>query len=193
MSETPEPDDLSLVAACRAGDPAAWELLVRRYQRLVYSIPRRAGLDEDQAAEVFQHTWVALLTHIQTVQQAERIGAWLATTARRESWRVQRHARLRSNPLHPDDEGELELIDPDPAPDDVLIRVEQRHAVRRAVLALDPRCRDLLTALFYSIEPPAYSVIAAQIGVPEGSIGPTRARCLQKLRRLLEPSRDDEI
>jgi RNA polymerase sigma factor (sigma-70 family) len=186
-----DPDDLTLIIACRTGDSRAWETLVQRYQRLVYSIPRRAGLDDDQTAEVFQRTWVALVENLERVQQPERISAWLATTARRESWRVQRRARTGATSLGADDDGELDLPDQALLPDEQLLQIEQRHEIRLAVAQLDERCRTLIELLFYAVDPPPYSAIAVTLGTSEGSIGPTRARCLQKLRRLLAPDPED--
>lgn len=180
-------DDAALVRACRQGDPEAWEALVRRYQRLIYAIPRRAGLSDDLAAEVFQRVWVTLIEHLHRIEQPERIGAWLATTARRESWRQLRRERVTTTLDAGDDDDETaRLADSAPLPDEVIERLERQQAVRRAVAGLDERCRSLLTMLFYRGEPPPYAEIAATLGVPEGSIGPTRARCLQKLRQALD-------
>jgi RNA polymerase sigma factor (sigma-70 family) len=182
-----EQTDEALIAACRRGDAAAWEALIARYQRLVYSIPRRAGLDEDGAADVFQQVFATLLEHLDRIEHPERIAGWLATTARRETWRVSRQERARVARAGGEDGAELAatLPDGDPLPDEVLLQLEERHRVHLAVATLDERCRALLTLLFLRPEPPPYAEIAATLGVPEGSIGPTRARCLQKLRRLL--------
>jgi RNA polymerase sigma factor (sigma-70 family) len=178
-------DDAMLVRACREGDTTAWETLVRRYQRLIYAIPRRAGLGEDLAAEVFQAVCVALLEHLDGIQQPERLSAWLVTTARRESWRVLR--RERSTTTLVDDEGQAAAaVDGAPLPEEQFERLERQLAVRRAISAIDERCRTLLTLLFYEVDPPSYAEIAARLNLPEGSIGPTRARCLQKLQRTLE-------
>jgi RNA polymerase sigma factor (sigma-70 family) len=182
-----EPRDETLVHACQRGDAAAWEALVARYQRLVYSIPRRAGLNDDQAADVFQHVFATLVEKLDAIEQPDRIGAWLVTTARRETWRVSRWTRMAPAALEvPDAESDTKLPDDAPLPVDVIVRMEVQHAVRTAVAALDERCRTLLQLLFYTPEPPPYADIAAALGTSEGSIGPTRARCLQKLRRLLE-------
>ncbi|NWG19880.1 MAG: sigma-70 family RNA polymerase sigma factor [Chloroflexi bacterium] len=182
-------DDAALVKACQRGDAMGWETLVRRYQRLIYTIPRRIGLGDDDAAEVFQRVCVALLENLSKIEQPDRIGAWLATTARRESWRQVRRTRP-SESLDQDDEQSPAMQIPDTAllPDELLERIERQHAVRRALEQLDDRCRTLLTLLFYRSDPPLYSDIASQLEIPEGSIGPTRARCLQKLRRVLEGS-----
>jgi RNA polymerase sigma factor (sigma-70 family) len=185
-----EPSDTSLVAACRTGDPQAWEVLVQRYQRLIYTIPRRAGLTEDQAADVFQRVFTLFIERIDQIQQPERVGAWLATTARREAWRISRQSRA-TIPLPGADNATDEPFDiPDTGllPDEQIEQIEQQQQIRRALNTLDPRCQQLLTLLFYQLEPPAYADIAQQLGTTEGSIGPTRARCLQKLRKLLDES-----
>lgn len=179
-----EPSDETLVSACRRGDEAAWETLIARYQRLVFSITRRAGLDADLAAEVFQQVFTVLLERLDQIEQPMRIGAWLATTARREARRVRRHERGGSAPEDNNDE----ILDTALLPDQVLVRLEDQHKIRTSLAALDDRCRRLLTLLFYQPDPPPYAEIAVTIGATEGSIGPTRARCLQKLRRLLDAS-----
>jgi RNA polymerase sigma factor (sigma-70 family) len=187
-----EPSDEKLLLACRRGDAAAWEALVLRYQRLIYAIPRRAGLTEDQSADVFQTVFARLIEHLERIEQPGRIRAWLATTARREAWRVMRRDNTAlSLGAEQDDEGRTSddtLPDDSPLPGDMMLRLEQQHAVRTAVEALDERCRNLLRLLFYHPQPPPSAEIAAALDMPEGSIGPTRARCLQKLRRLLENS-----
>lgn len=173
--------------ACRRGEEEAWEALVWRYQRLVYSVPRRAGLREDLAAEVFQQVFAKLVEQLGRLEQPGRIGAWLVTTARRESWRIGRlEAAARVATAGVDENGAIpDVLDDAPPLDEALVRLEEQHRVRTAVAALDERCRTLLTLLFFRPEPPPYAEIASVLSTPEGSIGPTRARCLQKLRRLL--------
>ncbi len=184
--------DGALVLACRQGDEAAWEALVRRYQRLVYAIPRRSGMSEDSAADVFQRVFSALFESLHRIEQPERIGAWLVTTAKRETWRMSRRERsLEPLPGIDADEdgasaGEAEIPDAGPLPDDVVQALQQQHAVRSALAQMDGRCRTLLTLLFYRTETPHYAEISTALGISEGSIGPTRSRCLQKLRRLLD-------
>ena len=183
--------DRELILACRRGDQAAWESLVRRYQRLIYTIPRRAGLNEDLAADVFQEVFATLFEKLNEIESPERLKAWLVTTARRKTWRsINRENRLQAFGDDDDDEtGEAELsklADEAPLPDEALIRLEEQHGLRLAVSQLDERCGKLLTLLFYEEEPLPYAEIAARISAPEGSIGPTRARCLQKLLKILE-------
>jgi RNA polymerase sigma factor (sigma-70 family) len=174
--------DEELLRACGRGDEAAWEALVRRYQRLVYAVPRRAGLDEDAAADVFQDVFTTLLSSIGKIEQPSRLHAWLVTTARRKTWLVIKRARSTQPLMSGDDEDEASSIpDEQLLPDEVLGQLEEQHLVRAALSELDERCRKLLTMLFYGAEPPPYSEIASALGTSEGSVGPTRARCLKKL------------
>lgn len=181
--------DLELVLACRRGDQLAWEKLIRRYQRLIYAIPLRAGLDEDHAADVFQDVFATLFQKLNDIEEPERIQAWLVTTARRKTSRLISKAHIRprldANVDLPTDESAA-ILDEAPLPDEQLIILEEQHRIRTAVSRLDERCRNLLRMLFYDAEPPSYTEIAASLGIPEGSIGPTRARCLGKLLRMLQ-------
>src|SRR5215217_1760721 len=90
-----EDTDLQLVLACRRGDQLAWERLIRRYQRLIYTIPLRAGLDEDHAAEIFQDVFTTLFQKLNDIEEPDRLQAWLVTTARRKTWRTISEARAR--------------------------------------------------------------------------------------------------
>jgi RNA polymerase sigma factor (sigma-70 family) len=179
--------DLQLVLACRRGDQLAWEKLIRRYQRLIYAIPIRAGLDEDQAAEIFQDVFTTLFQKLNDIEEPEKLHAWLVTTARRKTWRIitQSHGAPRSSTEVREQEAST-IRDETPLPDEQLLILEEQQRVRTAVLSLDERCRTLLEMLFYSREPASYAEIAASLGIPEGSIGPTRARCLAKLLRMLK-------
>ena len=182
--------DVQLVLDCRRGDQLAWEKLVRRYQRLIYTIPLRAGLDEDQAAEIFQDVFTTLFQKLNDIEEPERLQAWLVTTARRKTWRTISNAeRKRLVDLNPDpsaEDADPFLRDETPLPDEQLMMLEEQHRIRLAVASLDERCRTLVELLFYRSEPPSYQEIAAALGIPEGSVGPTRARCLGKLLRLLQ-------
>lgn len=181
--------DEQLLAGCRRGDGDAWEALVRRYQRLIYAIPRRAGLDEDAASEIFQEVFATLIENVETIEQPSRLQAWLVTTAKRKTWRAVSRAKSSRPFSSGDDEGEDEMYsiaDETLLPDDALVRMEEQHLVRAALAELEDRCSKLLGMLFYRAEPPPYSEIAAALGTSEGSIGPTRARCLKKLLDLLK-------
>jgi RNA polymerase sigma factor (sigma-70 family) len=180
--------DEELLAGCRRGDESAWEALVIRYQRLIYAIPRRAGLDEDAASEIFQDVFAALLESIDSIEQPSRLQAWLVTTAKRKTWRAVGRAKALRPSASEEGEGDDEmydLADEGLLPDEALTRLEEQHLVRAALGELGERCRTLLQMLFYAAEPPPYSEIAAALGTSEGSIGPTRARCLKKLLDVL--------
>lgn len=180
-----EPTDEALVQACRRNDADAWELLINRYQRLIYTIPRRAGLDDDLAGEVFQRVFIRLVQKLDSIEQPDRLSAWLSTVARRETWRViqqeKRHPVALSNA---DDIAAIAASDA--LPDDMIAQIEQQHTIRRALESLDERCARLLALLYYRPAPPAYSEIATTLGVTIGSVGPTRARCLEKLKKRLD-------
>jgi RNA polymerase sigma factor (sigma-70 family) len=182
--------DENLVHACRRGEGNAWDVLVHRYQRLIYTIPRRAGLDEDQAAEVFQRTFARLLENLDRIRQPEAIHAWLVTTAKRETLHLIRQQRVEqsfSSTEYPDFRSKHDSTHPDDLlPNEALERLEEQHLIRMAVTSMDERCRCLLTLLYSRSDPPSYAEVAAALDMPEGSLGPTRARCLEKLRRLLE-------
>jgi RNA polymerase sigma factor (sigma-70 family) len=179
-----------LLTACRDGDESSWEALVDRYQRLIYTIPRRAGLNQDQASEVFQEVFVTLLQKLDDIHDPDRLHAWLVTAARRKTWRLLSKERawqsVESDADDDGDDGMDLLVDNNPLPDEVLLRLEEQHRVRTAVAELDERCQKLLTLLYYQTEPPSYAEIADTFGTSEGSVGPTRARCLKKLLRLLD-------
>jgi RNA polymerase sigma factor (sigma-70 family) len=184
-----EDSDLQLVSACRRGDQRAWEKLIRRYQRLIYAIPVRAGLDEDQAAEIFQDVFTTLFEKLDDIEQPDKLHAWLVTTTRRKTLHAlsKMLARQQSH-VNTDEPPHVATLikDETPLPDEQLVILEEQHQIRTALSSLDERCRMLIEMLFYRAEPPSYEDIATTLGVPEGSIGPTRARCLAKLLRLLK-------
>jgi RNA polymerase sigma factor (sigma-70 family) len=131
--------------------------------------------------------FTTLLENVDSIEQPSRLQAWLVTTAKRKTWRaIGRLRDARHFSTDEDGEGEVHhLADETPLPDDVLAQLEQQHLVRAALEELGGRCADLLRLLFYEAEPPPYSQIAAALGTTEGSIGPTRARCLKKLLEVL--------
>ncbi len=177
--------DEELIEGCRADDHTAWENLVKRYRRLIYAIPRRAGLDEDVSGDIFQQVFAILVENLERIKQPSQIQAWLVTTARRETIRIlKQHKTRRLTTFESDNEDGTDemanLPDKTPLPDEVLLQFETQNRVRMAVESLDEKCRQLLEMLFYWTSPPPYSEIAAALGISEGSIGPTRARCLQK-------------
>lgn len=155
----------------------AWRRLVERYERLVYSVPLQYGVAPDDAADVAQATFSALLRQLGEIREPERLGAWLATVARRETWRLWERRR---------DDVPVEAVAEPGGDDDALGRVERLLWLDRGLSRLDRRCRALLTLLYLDPDEPSYAKIATRLGIAVGSIGPTRARCLAKLRPLLE-------
>src|SRR5262249_2295553 len=170
------------------GDAAAWEALIYRYQRLIYSIPFKAHLSPDAAADVFQSVCLKLYENLSELRDQERLSAWIITTTSRECWRLSaRQRREAPGALNNEDTSDsLSRIPSDALlPDEEHIALEQQQAVRQAVAALPERCNQLLTMLFYQKDDLSYQEIARQMGMPVPSVGPTRARCLEKLKKLL--------
>jgi RNA polymerase sigma factor (sigma-70 family) len=183
--------DAELVARCRRGDRTAWTALVQRYQRLVYSVGRRCGLDEHGAADVFQTVFARLIEHMGSIGQPHRLQAWIVTTAKREALlqrrRSQRHVSMtRADDGADDDGGEWDVADESPIAEEALEELQQLNRLRVAMDRLDERSRTLIAMLFRDEDDRLpYDEIARRLDLPIGSIGPTRARCLEKLRRLL--------
>jgi len=185
-------NDADLVTRCRDGDNMAWEVLIRRYQRLVFAIASRAGLPEETVESVFHETFARLAVGIATIDRRDRIHAWLVTTARRLT--IDAIRARKSRRAVDDADAVLEnLEDPAELRSEALERMVERHRVRQALSRVGDRCRRLLTALFYdhSDPPRSYRSIAADLGMPVGSLGPTRNRCLAKLLEEYEALEDD--
>lgn len=179
--------DALLLKRCRKGDQTAWDELVDRYQRLIYTIPRRAGLTDEQAADVFQDVFLTLFQKIDEIEQPERIRSWIVTTAKFKTWGIIRGSKGFHSP-ETEEEMESEmasLADRSPLADDLLIELEEQHLIRSALKKLENRCQQII-ALIYLREPPAsYAEVGKAIGVGETSISPLRSRCLKKLGKIL--------
>jgi RNA polymerase sigma factor (sigma-70 family) len=168
--------DAELLEACLAGDERAWDLLVERYSRLVFSIALKSGLDEHDAADVVQDVFTIVLRRLESLQQADRFSAWLITTTHRESWRFSKSRRTVPDAL-PE-----ETVDPEPAVDSLVVEWEHATLTHQALAQLGDQCRRLLDLLFLRDEQTRYEAIAAELGISVGSIGPVRARCLKRLK-----------
>lgn len=182
-----EQSDAELVLACRRGDEAAWNKLVDRYQRLIITIPRRAGLSEEQAADVFQEVFLTLFEKLDEIEQPERIRSWIVTTAKFKTWGVIRSGKGFYTP-ETEEEMELELArlaDAAPLADELLIELEQQHQIRTALKEMEERCRKILSMIYLQDSAASYAEVATAIGVGETSISPMRSRCLQKLAKIL--------
>ncbi|HZQ10388.1 MAG TPA: sigma-70 family RNA polymerase sigma factor [Anaerolineae bacterium] len=169
--------DPRLVQACLDGDQAAWNTLVERYQWLVFSIARRYGLAQADAEDVMQNVFLIVYRRLETLRDYTLLSSWLIRITHRETLHY-----LKKGPQEQDQLDEMS--DEQTMPVDQVQRLELQHAVRQALAQLDPHCRALLD-LFLSSASPSYEEIAACLGCPIGSIGPTRARCFKKLESIL--------
>jgi RNA polymerase sigma factor (sigma-70 family) len=189
MPELTQQPDRDLVAACLRGEHEAWEALIVRYQRLIYSIPLKARLSADDAADIFQSVCLKLFEKLETLREHDKITSWLITTTTRECWRVAAHGRRESQADGSGDEGQSDPLSMIPAPgplaDEQHEMLERQQNVRDAIRSLPERCRELLTLLFYEREETSYAEIARRMDMPVPSVGPTRARCLEKLKKVL--------
>lgn len=179
--------DARLIERCRRGDQGAWEEFVERYQRLIYAIPRRAGLSDAQAADVFQDVFLTLFQKIDDIEQPGRIRSWIVTTAKFKTWAVVRGSRGFHSPETEEEmENEMSMLaDRSPLADDLLIELEEQHLIRTAITRLEERCKQIIS-LIYLREPAAsYAEVGKAIGVGETSISPLRSRCLKKLGKIL--------
>jgi len=174
--------DARLVERCLAGEARAWELLVRRYERLVYAVARSYHLSDTDLGDVFQEVFAALVRGLPRLREARALCRWLSSTTDR----IARATALRSRRERMRTAGDPEALESLPADMPAagadLEAVEEQTLVRLALAALPERCRGLLYALYYEDPPPAYAVLARRLGVPVGSLGPTRARCFDRLR-----------
>lgn len=178
-----EISDGDLVRRCAAGDRGAWCVLVRRYEALVYTIPRRARLPDAAVDDVFQTTFLRLLEHLDRLHQPDRVREWLVTTAKFETWRQWREA-TRTEPAS--EEALESLADSQPLPEEFLAEVQTWHAVQRGLERLEQRCRQIIEWLYLAETPLSYDEVADRLGMPSSGLSPTRQRCLRKLRLLLE-------
>ena len=178
-------DVTCLVRHAAAGDRWAWERLVNQYARLIWAMTRDFKLAESDAADVAQVTWLRLLEHIDRLEHPARVGSWLAATARNECLRTLA-VRKKVVPVH-DDAALQDAAAHQPEIDERLLAHERDQAVRTALGRLPLQWQRLVEMLM--ADPPAsYAEISDQLGLPIGSIGPTRGRCLARLRVLLQAS-----
>lgn len=178
--------DEELVAACRAGDENAWNILVGRYERLVYTVPFRFGLTPAEVEDVFQSVWLLLLKNLSTLRQPDRLAAWLVTTARRECWERRRGTDFqRLTFVAPGSIPAASWVEEQTA-EEIVADYEEYRVLHQALAQLGDPCRRLLHSLYSDASTTSYAEIAAQLNIPIGSIGPTRARCLKKLKQIME-------
>ena len=180
IDNTPRfPSDLpELVAAAVSGNRAAWNRLVERFAPLITSVIRRFRLTESDADDVRQNTWLRLVEHLEGIREPRALPGWIVTTTRNEALRVL-SARRRVEPVDPQVDDRLDPINDEDLATNLLL-TERRQAVRAGLAELRSEHRELL--LLVSDPEISYRQISRRLGMPIGSIGPTRARCLQKLK-----------
>jgi RNA polymerase sigma factor (sigma-70 family) len=171
----------SLVIAAREGSDEAFGQIVTELSPVVWQVARATGLSRADAEDVVQTVWERLLAHLDRIHTATALTGWLVVTTRRESWRVS-GARRKTIPA--DEDWLVSLPDSGPGCEERAIIDDQSRALWTAMRQLPPRCQELLRIIAF-IPRPDYAMVAAQLGVPHGSVGPTRGRCLAKLRALL--------
>jgi RNA polymerase sigma factor (sigma-70 family) len=175
-----DPSVISLVARAGTGDQEAWNEIIERYSPLVWSICLRYELRRQEIDDVGQTVWLLLVENIGRLRESAALPGWLATTTRRECLRTLRVVRRDLESLPPEDQDA-----PDPRAGVIeqdLIDAERNAALRAAFAELPDGCKELLSMLMAD-PPPGYAHISSTLGMPAGSIGPTRARCLERLRR----------
>ena len=171
----------ALVSRARDGDKDAWDAIVDRYAPLIWSICRRYRLDRADADDVGQSVWLRLVDHLPQLREPEALPGWLATTTRRECGRLLTGARRREALGAAVDPADIPDQGP-PAAEEEVLAAERHAALREAFAQLPPRCQELV-GLLITDPPVPYAEISAKLGIPVGSIGPNRARCLDRLRR----------
>lgn len=176
-------EDEWLVQGCLQGDPKAWENLIDKYKRLIYSIPVKYGASSADAADVFQTVCIEVLHSLPQLKNVQSLRSWLITVSIRQSYRWK---KKQSNHV------ELDAMEPEVAegiaftvPVETLAQLEQEQIVRDVVAKLPPRHRELVRLLFFEQPPLPYAEVARRLGLATGSIGFIRGRCLEKLRKAL--------
>jgi RNA polymerase sigma factor (sigma-70 family) len=176
-------EDEWLVQGCIQGEPEAWEKLIDKYKRLIYSIPIKYGANSADAADVFQAVCIEVLHSLPQLKNVQSLRSWLITVTIRQSYRWR---KKQSNHI------ELDAMEPEvaegiafTAPVETLAELEQEQIVRNVVAKLPPRHRELVKLLFFEQPPLPYAEVARRLGLATGSIGFIRGRCLEKLRKAL--------
>jgi RNA polymerase sigma factor (sigma-70 family) len=172
---------VSLVSAARDGDEDALGQIVTELSPLLWQVARAAGLGSGDAEDVLQTVWMRLISHLDGIRTSAALTGWLVITTRREAWRVRAAGRKQ---LPADQDWLAALPDTGPGSEEQAIADDQRRALWAAISQLPQRCQELLRIVAF-VPRPDYDAVAAELGIPRGSVGPTRGRCLAKLRTSL--------
>jgi RNA polymerase sigma factor (sigma-70 family) len=183
--DEPSWSDSRLVRECLRGSEGAWAALLDKYKNLIFSIPIKQGMARDDAGEIFQRVCLLLLAELKHLRQPAALPMWLIRVTTHECLRWRR----QEQPYAAGEAGDEVLPlarDDAPAPDEMLARIREEQMLREAVVALSPRCRQLVEMLFFENPARPYQEVARSLGLATGSIGFIRGRCLARLRRQLE-------
>jgi RNA polymerase sigma factor (sigma-70 family) len=177
--ELSELSDRELIDACLRGEQRGWTQLVSKYERLIYSVARALCPRPDDCADVFQQVCIALYENLKKLRSDQTIPAWLITVTRRHAYALIRTKEPQANidDYEAVSQGQIDII-------------EREFEIDLALGQLPERCRNLVNLLYFDTAEPSYAEIAEKMGMPVASIGPTRARCLEKLKKLLTPTQD---
>jgi RNA polymerase sigma factor (sigma-70 family) len=171
----------ALVSAARQGSDEAVGEIVTEFSPLLWHVARAAGLSSGAAEDVLQTVWMRLIEHLDDIRTPTALAGWLVVSTRREAWRVRAAERKQ---IPAGQESFAELPDQGPGSEDQVMIDDQRQTLWTAIRQLSPRCQELLRIIAF-VPRPDYAAVAAELGMKIGSIGPTRGRCLAKLRALL--------
>lgn len=175
--------DARLIRHCLNGNDRAWGALIDKYRNLIYSIPIKYGATPEDAADIFQSVCVELLSELPRLRKRASFRSWLITVTAHQAFQWKRKTRRRAEEeLTPAEEERLET---DPSPD-LVEQVQREQVMREAIAELTPRCREMITLLFFHEPQLPYRDVARQLGLAVGSIGFIRGRCLKRLQRMLE-------
>jgi len=163
------------------GDQAAWEELVTRFAALVYAVATKSGLAVSDAEDCAQQVWMTLYSGRERIQQPQSLPAWLVSTTRRKAARIIRRRTTAGRVRE-----QIESHASEEPPDESIMRLQRRAQLELALEQLDDRCRKLMHAIFFADSVKSYQELARDLGMPVNSLGPTRVRCLQKLKKILE-------
>lgn len=184
--------DQALIVACLAGKAEAWDALISRYAALIYSVCLRMGVSHADTEDVFQDVCLILLNHLADLREIAKLSGWLISTTKREAWRLSRRRGATVAADLGDGEWEMESGESvgqqnaGANPETEVMALAEQQLMREALQRLPDRCRELLTLLYTTEEPLSYQELSVKFALPVGSIGPTRARCLQSLRIILQ-------
>ena len=175
-------EDERLVQECLNGDERAWNRLIEKYKRLIYSVPVKYRMSPDDASDVFQNVCVDLFTNLSKLRKVESLRSWLITVATHKCFHFKKQQRGQDVELDAMEQEMAEEIAPAP---EVLQEIQEEQAVRDAIVKLSPRCAQLVQLLFFEQPPVPYNEVAQKLGLATGSIGFIRGRCLNRLQKIL--------